>query len=1492
MASKKKSIRENERAIGAYQAEAKAIRENGRALTESENKRLEFLDKQEKKLQKVLEIQRDIAKRQQDSIDDFQDVDDELRSIGNTIGKNSAAYEIQRKRIEKGAVALKSISVILKDNAKLTEKDREGIVKISEAYKENLVSIANINKKYADGKIDLEEANKLIDQATEKYKENTSSIELSAEALKEVGPIIQDMNSEIKSFGHLAQKSLAHIQHLDEIFESFEGIPALGELNKLLKTNVRDTLAFKAAVFALGAALGKAAYDYFGAPIKAGLQADKERHQNEIDTIADVAKLRKDAEFIPAKIAQERLEEEINSTNNINNLMHEAAYAGQKAAIQFSASMQQGAAQFERAAKTALFGNKLGSVGYGAAKLQLAGISADKIASAMEAAGAATGKMPTASAAADMAIMAERTGQSVDDISAINEAFMRMDGMSANVAMNMQEGMRNMADQAGIGLGNLMKEVAQASKEALGYQIKSGPALAKAVAYTQSMGLNFGDVAKAGKSMVMNYKDSIKAEMQLSSMLGEQVDLAEVRAKFAAGDTEGALSSLKSQGLDPADMDMFQQQALQDALGGMDLNSLSKVAQNTGKEATLAAGNAAGGNKDFLSRTQQAEATMNAKQASISANSAVLDAKLSKEIADAYLASPEYLEYKKAQQEAAISARELEGSMTDAWKSTDAYKNSLADSMKLNFVDGIKEKMMEGVAVLGGGFLTTALSKLIPGGGSGGDVAAAGVGAAAAGGSSISDAVASTTEAATEEATTQSGGFFTRIGQKMDGVIASITGVFTKIKDGILGTWEKVTGWFTGIGTKISELWGTVTGFFSGIGTRIKDGFLGFVDKVKTKIMDGWNKITGFFSGLIDTIKNFFKAKFSRKGIKSAATSIASDASGGGGEEGGGEGEEGGGAGIANQAKAFSKVDFKGAGKGIGSFLSNVGKGAGSLIQNIMTGIANGLIQFANPMVAAGAAGLAASIVAVGAGLAGAAWIMGKVLPTLAEGFMAFNKVDGGNLARVGVGIAALGVGLTAMGVGAVIGGIGNLVGKLFGGGIEDTVKKVQIFSQANINAARVKENADAIVNYSKAMAMSGLGSAASGLGNMVGGIANGIAKFFGAKPPIQQMQEFSKLDFGDTTRLKSNAEAFTTFGNAMASYKGSSGSLGGVLADGVAKFFKIEPPIEQMKKFATADFGDISKLKANADAFTIFGNAMASYKGSSGGVMEVLAQGVAKFFGVEPPFSLFQKFAAMEGIDVAKTKSNAEAFTAFGNAMASYKGTDTGFWSSLGGGILDFFGGGDGDLIAKFREFAALDAAGVTAISTAIGSFNANLASFNMETATAVSEGMTSVANTTTTYLTADRTAAINGFASSIGYLNSQLMGLGGIAPMMDTAAAAFVNLASALDRLAEVNTKSINDLPWLKLIAFANAGGKITLAQNANNSFNIAQDTANNIKTLAADIKTNLQVSKNLQALIAILADNEGSATQVVIDGKNIATMMKRRTDNIKARNTEPTS
>jgi hypothetical protein len=273
--------------------------------------------------------------------------------------------------------------------------------------------------------------------------------------------------------------------------------------------------------------------------------------------------------------------------------------------------------EFKSASKTALFGKGLGSVGYGAAQLQLAGVGAEQIASQMQAASDATGKMPSSKVAADMAVLAARTGQSAEGIASINEMFMRVDGSSESTALNMQEGLRAMADQAGINLGGLMTEMAESSKEMLGYQIKSGSALAKQVTFARTMGVSFQDIAKAGQSMVLNYKDSIKSEMQLSAMLGKNVDLSEVRASFASGDTEGALKALQAQGLDPAKMDMFQQQMLQQATG-MDLTTLSKINKNTGKSVGLGEGNAKAGNQSFLGKTESAARTEAVKNAAIS----------------------------------------------------------------------------------------------------------------------------------------------------------------------------------------------------------------------------------------------------------------------------------------------------------------------------------------------------------------------------------------------------------------------------------------------------------------------------------------------------------------------------------------------------------------------------------------------------------------------------------------------------------------------------------------------------------------------------------------------------------------------------------------------------------------------------------------------------------------------------------------------------------
>jgi hypothetical protein len=433
------------------------------------------------------------------------------------------------------------------------------------------------------------------------------------------------------------------------------------------------------------------------------------------------------------------------------------------------------------------------------------------------------------------------------------------------------------------------------------------------------------------------------------------------------------------------------------------------------------------------------------------------------------------------------------------------------------------------------------------------------------------------------------------------------------------------------------------------------------------------------------------------------------------------------------------------------------------------------------------------------------------------------------------------------MGAGAVISGIGNLVGGLFGGstsGIKNMIENLIIMGSAGIDAKKVKENSEAALAFGLAMSAMGGGAIIGGIGSLVSTLADGIAGFFGQDPPLKKMEEFGKLEIGNPEKIKQNAEVFTAFGNAMSSFKGASGGIGGVLGDALAGFFKITPPIQQMKDFAKEDFGPLKdKIKNNAEAFTIFGNAMASYKGSGAGMLDVLAQATTKFLNVDTPFDKFQKFAAIEGIDVNRVKNNAEAFTAFGNAMAAYQGGgEEGFWSSLGAGISSFFGGGGkGDIISDFERFSKIDSAGITAVADAT-----NLAS---------------------------------------EYIS---------------------DLATAFDELANVDLKALTGLPWSKLIAFASAGGSVNLVRTGNRSFNITEDSAKNIKsindtlglksgvlkTLNDSLKYQQQTARNTEAtaeFVAKLIELTASGTaDIVLDGKILNKEMGRITQQGRAVNT----
>lgn len=280
------------------------------------------------------------------------------------------------------------------------------------------------------------------------------------------------------------------------------------------------------------------------------------------------------------------------------------------------------------------------------------------------------------------------------------------------------------------------------------------------------------------------------------------------------------------------------------------------------------------------------------------------------------------------------------------------------------------------------------------------------------------------------------------------------------------------------------------------------------INPMKDSIIDGlkklWedNKIIGSIVGALGAL--FVGAKITGA-LKSAIGGLfgAGGASSGPGGSGPGGGRNTG----------------AGVGRNVGGFVGGIAGGA-------MEGAAKGIAAFADPRIPIGAAALGAAIVAIGAGVAGAAWIMGNALPTFANGMKSFEDLDGAKLASAGDGMVAVGLGFAAFGAGGVAAGIGGIVGGiseglvgLFGG--DDPLTKIKRFGDADIDGVKVKANAEAMIAFGNAMQSAGIGNAAAGAGGIVGAISS-----FFADDPTEQVKDFGALNI--------NAEGVVANANAM----------------------------------------------------------------------------------------------------------------------------------------------------------------------------------------------------------------------------------------------------------------------------------------------------------------------------------------------------------------------
>lgn len=521
-----------EKDLEKWYAQLKKIniaREKGVAVDEKEVKLLkEKIGLKRKEVASTKEAS-ELAEKQ------FEYYDDVL-SIAGKINKNFEKTNSISKKVGDQFNVLTGYSGELAKNLKegnyRTKEGAEAALKSANAMENYSSSVSNAMREFKRGNISAESLVSTIQSAEDTLSEFIEDLDDSNEEVRKLKEGLVSSTAAAKdltkSFGQ-SKKALSELSSglKDVASNATSGIPGANGLVSALSG--LGTAGFIGGIFAVGMALAELAeylMDVFGV---AGLWSGQTETQKE---------------------ANLELTKSINGLNR--ELVSTSQALGQNIAI--------GGAMVANMAKMGVSANEFGdATKYASNNLGLAGANAQK-------------------AGADVAMMAARTGVSAEQLGSIANTFRNVGNLSGQSAVNSLAMAESMAKATGIPINAMMEDLAESSELLLQNNYGNEQSLIKQVATLKVMGVAAQKVLQAGQNMVLNYKDSIKAEMRLSALLGKQVDLSRVRQQFASGDAAGAAQTLRAQlkGVDMDKMNMFQRQALQEATG-MDMDTIMKL---------------------------------------------------------------------------------------------------------------------------------------------------------------------------------------------------------------------------------------------------------------------------------------------------------------------------------------------------------------------------------------------------------------------------------------------------------------------------------------------------------------------------------------------------------------------------------------------------------------------------------------------------------------------------------------------------------------------------------------------------------------------------------------------------------------------------------------------------------------------------------------------------------------------------------------------------
>jgi hypothetical protein len=194
------------------------------------------------------------------------------------------------------------------------------------------------------------------------------------------------------------------------------------------------------------------------------------------------------------------------------------------------------------------------------------------------------GEIPSDAVLADTLLISKNMGVSATDAARLQQNFAGLNGGSKDIASNMIKTTQQFANQNNLIPSQLMADLAANTEQFALFGKDGGKNILAAAGYAAKLGVSMSKISGIADNL-LDFESSITKELELSAMLGKNINLSKARELAYAGDLKGATQETLRQlgGISAFNqMDYYQKKQTADLLG-VTVEEFKKMATNQGK---------------------------------------------------------------------------------------------------------------------------------------------------------------------------------------------------------------------------------------------------------------------------------------------------------------------------------------------------------------------------------------------------------------------------------------------------------------------------------------------------------------------------------------------------------------------------------------------------------------------------------------------------------------------------------------------------------------------------------------------------------------------------------------------------------------------------------------------------------------------------------------------------------------------------------------------